>query len=111
MKNLKTKLETLRQSDGFTIIEVMIVLAIAGIIMLIVLLTVPALQRNSRNSQRRSDAGHLAGLLNEFAANNTGTFPTVVAPGSGATATTLYLGTTKLAIFSLPNASTNLNVT
>ena len=38
---------------GFTIIEVMIVLALAGILMLVVLLAVPALQRNSRNFQRK----------------------------------------------------------
>jgi prepilin-type N-terminal cleavage/methylation domain-containing protein len=31
---------------GFTIIEVLIVLAIAGVIMVIVFLAVPALQRN-----------------------------------------------------------------
>ncbi|MDQ3065292.1 MAG: prepilin-type N-terminal cleavage/methylation domain-containing protein, partial [bacterium] len=33
-------------NKGFTIIEVLIVLAIAGLIMLIVFLAVPALQRN-----------------------------------------------------------------
>ncbi len=94
MLNLKKK------TEGFTIIEVMIVLAIAGLILLIVFLAVPALQRNSRNTQRRNDASHMGGLLNEFASNNNGTFPTAVAAGTGSTATTLYLGSDKFAIMS-----------
>jgi prepilin-type N-terminal cleavage/methylation domain-containing protein len=40
----------LKNEQGFTIIEVMIVLVIAAVIMLIVFLAVPALQRNSRNT-------------------------------------------------------------
>jgi prepilin-type N-terminal cleavage/methylation domain-containing protein len=44
-----------KRNEGFTIIEVMIVLAIAGLIMLVVFLAVPALQRNSRNTQRNND--------------------------------------------------------
>lgn len=75
------KLQTLREArrkgeSGFTIIEVLIVLAIAGLIMLIVFLAVPALQRNSRNTSRRSDASHLAGLINEYASNHAGSLPT-----------------------------------
>ena len=34
-----------RKSEGFTIIEVLVVLAIAGLIMVVVFLAVPALQR------------------------------------------------------------------
>lgn len=59
---MKTKL---RSQKGFTIIEVLIVLAIAGLIMLIVFLAVPALQRNSRNAQRNNDAASLGGAVNE----------------------------------------------
>jgi prepilin-type N-terminal cleavage/methylation domain-containing protein len=62
---------------GFTIIEVLIVLAIAGLILLIVFLAVPALQRNSRNTGRKEDAGRLDGAVHNFASNNsTGAFPT-----------------------------------
>ena len=49
LQNLK------KRNQGFTIIEVMIVLAIAGLIMLIVFLAVPALQRNQRNTARKQD--------------------------------------------------------
>jgi prepilin-type N-terminal cleavage/methylation domain-containing protein len=62
---------------GFTIIEVLIVLAIGGLILLVVFLAVPALQRNSRNTQRKSDVSALAGAINEFNANNGGAIMTV----------------------------------
>ncbi|MEI6480793.1 MAG: type II secretion system protein [Candidatus Saccharibacteria bacterium] len=52
-----------RKQEGFTIIEVLIVLAIAGLIMLIVFLAVPALQRNSRNTQRQADASKVTAAI------------------------------------------------
>lgn len=66
----------LRQSKGFTIIEVLIVLAIAGLIILIVFLAVPALQRNSRNTQRKNDVSAIGGAINEYVNNNSGQLPT-----------------------------------
>lgn len=65
-KNLK------KDEKGFTIIEVLIVLAIAGLIMLIVFLAVPALQRNSRNTQRSNDASRVSGAISECLSNNNG---------------------------------------
>ena len=58
-----------RKQEGFTIIEVLIVLAIAGLIMLIVFLAVPALQRNSRNSQRSADASKIAAAISQCLSN------------------------------------------
>jgi len=54
-----------KREEGFTIIEVLIVLAIAGLIMLIVFLAVPALSRNSRNTQRTSDAALIGSAVTE----------------------------------------------
>jgi prepilin-type N-terminal cleavage/methylation domain-containing protein len=62
-------------SKGFTIIEVMIVLAIAGLILLIVFLAVPALQRNSRNTARKGDVGRVGSAATEFVSNNNGKLP------------------------------------
>jgi prepilin-type N-terminal cleavage/methylation domain-containing protein len=70
-----------RKQDGFTIIEVLIVLAIAGLILLVVFLAVPALQRNSRNTTAKSEAAGLLGAASEFTNNNNGKLPT--AGGSG----------------------------
>ncbi len=61
-----------KQESGFTIIEVLIVLAIAGLIMLIVFLAVPALQRNSRNRGRENDASLLAAAVNDCVTNKNG---------------------------------------
>jgi prepilin-type N-terminal cleavage/methylation domain-containing protein len=58
-----------KREQGFTIIEVMIVLAIAGLIMLIVFLAVPALQRNARNTQRNDDASRTLAAVNECLSN------------------------------------------
>ena len=68
-----------KQKEGFTIIEVLIVLAIAGLIMLIVFLAVPALQRNSRNTRRRNDVATYLGAINEFISNNNGALPSTAA--------------------------------
>ena len=67
--------KNLKRDDGFTIIEVLIVLAIAGLIMLIVFLAVPALQRNARNTSRKSDASSLASAISEYINNNDGQLP------------------------------------
>jgi len=60
---------------GFTIIEVMIVLAIAGLILVVVLLAIPQLQRNQRNTSRRSVATRIVTEINNFAGNNNGKYP------------------------------------
>lgn len=65
-----------KREQGFTIIEVLIVLAIAALILLIVFLAVPALQRNSRNTSRRADVSNILAGLNEYVSNNNGALPT-----------------------------------
>lgn len=61
-----------KNQKGFTIIEVLIVLAIAGLIMVIVFLAVPSLQRNSRNTQRTADAAKVASAVAQCMANRNG---------------------------------------
>lgn len=72
-----------KNNQGFTIIEVMIVLAIAGLIMLIVFLAVPALQRSSRNTQRKNDIASLAGAVSNYISNNNGAVPDTVTLAGG----------------------------
>jgi prepilin-type N-terminal cleavage/methylation domain-containing protein len=76
-------LKKLKKSDqdGFTIIEVMIVLAIAALILLIVFLAVPALQRSSRNTQRKNDAANISSQISSLESNNNGKLPSGVAAG------------------------------
>lgn len=63
----------LKNQKGFTIIEVLIVLAIAGLILLIVFLAVPALQRNQRNTTRNDEAARWAAATTECMANRNST--------------------------------------
>jgi len=71
---LKDKL-TEKNQHGFTIIEVVLVLAIAGLIFLIVFLALPQLQRSQRDTQRQSDVGRTLSSMETYAANNNGQYP------------------------------------
>lgn len=64
-----------RKEQGFTIIEVLIVLAIAGLILLVVFLAVPALQRNARNTSRKQDVANIMAGISEYVNNNNGNLP------------------------------------
>ena len=68
MNKLKTK--------GFTLIEVVIVLAVGALIILVVLQAVTSAQRNQRDSARRSEAARISAALESRAANNNGVYPT-----------------------------------
>ena len=63
-----------KQSErkGFTIIEVVLVLAIAGLIFLMVFIALPALQRSQRDTQRRNDYSMLSSAVSSYSANNGG---------------------------------------
>ncbi len=60
---------------GFTIIEVVLVLAIAGLIFLMVFIALPQLQAAQRNTQRREDMSKLNSAIVQFQANNNGKIP------------------------------------
>lgn len=64
-----------KNEKGFTIIEVVLVLAIAGLIFLIVFLALPQLQRSRRDTQRRNDVGRILAELENYASNNDGRYP------------------------------------
>ncbi|MBO7717938.1 type II secretion system protein [Candidatus Saccharibacteria bacterium] len=60
---------------GFTIIEVSLVLAIAGLIFLMIFIALPALQRSRRDAERREDMMFLISELKKFQTNNRGALP------------------------------------
>lgn len=68
MKEIKTR-------RGFTIIEVVLVLAIAGLIFLMVFIALPALQRNQRDTQRRDDVARFMAQISQYQTNNRGSVP------------------------------------
>lgn len=68
---------------AFTIIEVVLVLAIAGLIFLMVFIALPALQRNQRDTQRKNNISLLKDAIERYKANNKGKLPWLYGvPGS-----------------------------
>lgn len=63
------------KEKGFTIIEVVLVLAIAGLIFLMVFIALPALQRSQRDGQRRDDVSKFVSQLTQYSTNNRGSLP------------------------------------
>ena len=59
--------------QGFTIIEVVLVLAIAGLIFLMVFVALPALQRSQRDTARRNDMSRVDTSLIQYQTNNQNT--------------------------------------
>ena len=78
------------RSSGFTIIEVLIVLAIAGLIMLIVFLAIPTLARSSRNTQRKHDVATILEAVSRYELNNSANFPATAADLTPTPAVTFY---------------------
>jgi len=66
-------------NKGFTIVETLIVLAIAATIIIVVLLAVPALQRQSRNTATKVGAGAIASGWTAEVGNANGGAVTVTA--------------------------------
>lgn len=69
----------LQAKKGFTIIEVVIVLAIAGLIFSIVLWALPNLQKNQRDNSRQQIVNNLSANLGQAATNNNGAYPATAA--------------------------------
>ena len=65
--------DNIKSKKGFTIIEVVLVLAIAGLIFLMVFVALPALQRSQRDSARRNDLSRVDTSLVQYQTNNQGT--------------------------------------
>ena len=67
------------KQKGFTIIEVVLVLAIAALIFLMVFIALPALQRNQRDGARKEVVGKVTSAITTYQSNKRG-----IQPGSGA---------------------------
>ncbi len=62
--------DNINDKKGFTIIEVVLVLAIAGLIFLMVFVALPALQRSQRDTARRNDMSRVDTSLIQYQTNN-----------------------------------------
>lgn len=61
--------------QGFTIIEVILVLAIAGLIFLMVFIALPSLRRTQADAQRKEDITRLLSAIKKYQTNNRGALP------------------------------------
>lgn len=61
--------------QGFTIVELMIVLAVGGLILMFIFLAVPTLTRNSRNGQRKDGVVTVLRAISTYELNNSAGMP------------------------------------
>ena len=94
------------KDKGFTIIEVVLVLAIAALIFMMVFIALPALQRSQRDTQRKNDLSRATTAVGNFTAANRGALPT-----DWDTFTTQYLTTGGDTFIDPAGANTTNNTT
>ena len=63
------------RKSGFTIIELTLVIAVAGLIFLMVFVALPSMQRMSRDTRRKEDVATLMGYIKKYQNNNRGALP------------------------------------
>ena len=64
--------QRINNQPGFTIIEVALVLAIAGLIFLVVFLALPALQNSQKDTAIRESVAHVVSALESYEADHSG---------------------------------------
>lgn len=63
------------KSKGFTLIEIVVVVAIAGLIMGLVFTSISGAQKARRDQARKSDINRFVAALEQSAGNNAGVYP------------------------------------
>ncbi len=81
-------MKKLTNKRGFTLIEVVLVLAIGGLIFLLAFVAFQQVSRNRRDTQRRSDAGRMIAELQNYK-GDTNAYPLDVSVGGAAGTTTI----------------------
>lgn len=69
--------QTVKQQKGFTIIEVVLVLAIAGLIFLMIFIALPALQRTQRDTARKDNISKVLAGISNYRSNNNNKNPSI----------------------------------
>ncbi len=101
-------LKPLNSVRGFTLIEVVIVLAIAALIIVVVLNAVASAQKSQRDTTRKTEAARISALMEQYAGNNSGNYPAVAVGNDFATgASNVPLGSYDL---NLANKYSNIAV-
>lgn len=64
-----------RRQRGFTLVEIVVVLAIAGLIMGLIFKSIGGAKQGNRDAERKAYLSKVASLIETFAANNNGVYP------------------------------------
>lgn len=83
-----------KSKHGFTLIEVVIVLAIAALILVIVIFAIAGAQRAQRDTKNKDAATKTLAALEQYAGNNGGTYPAIGASVGGTYLNGITSGTT-----------------
>ncbi len=73
-----THRRTMTQNQGFTIIELLLVLAVVGVIAVVVLLGFKGAERAQRDAAKKANVDGLISAINDYAKSHNGLFPTPV---------------------------------
>ncbi len=65
----------LQVKEGFTLVEAILVMGIAGMIFLMMMIALPTLQKQERDTERREDITWLADTIKKYQTNNRGALP------------------------------------
>ena len=95
----------IKREQGFTLIEIVIVIAIAAALILLVFLAVSGAQKSKRDQVRKTNAGELGAQLGNYLSNNGGTF---AATGGTFIVTRGFLGANKSYMGSITDGSGNV---
>lgn len=92
----KTKYYELFKRGGFTLIEMLVVISIVGVLAGLTLTGMTSVRKNARDTQRRSDINQYRSVLEAYAANNAGKYPSYISfvtdDGELCSSLAVYLG-------------------
>lgn len=87
MKKIKKNIKGMSVLDmGFTLVEILVVIAIIGILATLAIISYTGAQKQARDTQRKSDIKQYQMALESYSAKNNGTYPV----STGATSVTDY---------------------
>jgi len=64
-----------RKKTGFTLIEIVLVMAVSGMILVMVFMALSGAQRGRRDTQRKNDLSRLGTQIESYGSNHSGIFP------------------------------------
>lgn len=77
--NPKSEIRNKKFRVGFTLIELLVVISIIGILASLTLVSFTGSQKQTRDTERRSDLGQYRNALENYAASNGGVYPAAAA--------------------------------